>query len=71
MYNFLLCSVCSLNIVLFCRVHDNPVNVILSPDTDSDKDSAAPVPLDSGVVMLASAGGPAPASLTATMLNLW
>lgn len=43
----------------------------LSPGTEGDKDSATLVPLDAGVVMLASAGGPAPTSLTATMLNLW
>lgn len=43
----------------------------LSPGTGSDKDSATLVPLDAGVVMLASAGGPAPTSLTATILNLW
>lgn len=41
------------------------------PGTGSDKDSAALVPLDAGVVMLASAGGPAPTSFTATILNLW
>lgn len=60
-----------INIILFCQVHGSPVKVTLSPGTDSNEDSATLVPLDSGVVMLASAGGPAPTSLTATILNLW
>lgn len=70
-YNSLSCIIYSLSILLFFWGHNNPGNVILSPGTDGDENSATPVPLDSGVVMLASAGGPAPASLTATILNLW
>lgn len=61
----------SLNIHLFCQVRGRPRNTSLSPGTEGDEDSATLVPLDAGVVMLASAGGPAPTSLTATMLNLW
>lgn len=61
----------SLNICVFHQAWSRPRKMSLSPGTGSEKDCATLIPLDAGVVMLASAGGPAPTSLTATILNLW